>query len=220
MRMADGLVRNFSARGVFAGNTTTISRIDMLGVKLAGNVTSDVHDPYCVVRLQNCDLASATEFEGKTVATDYATPSGKHDQTAGNHLLTFYGGTIISATDQRHTASGLSWKFRPTITDRGEYLPLVMPVAKLAVASGVAVSVTIWTRRDSTNIKGRLRVRGGQLGGVPEKTIVCEPTINTWTQSSAITFTPTEDGVVELEFAVFDGTGTTNNFWIDDLTVA
>jgi hypothetical protein len=70
------------------------------------------------------------------------------------------------------------------------------------------------------NIKGRLRLRGGQLGGVAEQIITCEPSINTWTQSSAITFTPTEDGIVEVEFAVYDGVDTTNNYWIDDLTVA
>lgn len=216
MRLADGYIRNHSARGLIID---TACMPDLLNVKFAGNATSDIYDQFNCARLQNCLLGSSTTVE-KPSAFEGCTTSGKDGQTANNHLQTFYGGTIVSATDQRHTASGVSWKFRPTNTARGSVYPLVLSVGKLAVTSSTTYSVTIWTRRDNTNIKGRFRLRGGQLGGVAEQIITCEPSINTWTQSSAITFTPTEDGIVEVEFAVYDGVDTTNNYWIDDLTVA
>lgn len=215
IKIYDGRLRNNSVYGLLIGSA---GRGLAYSVKMAGN-GGDVSDTSGRLQMHNCALAS-TEFAAMSSGVDGYTASGKHDQTADNHLLTYDGGTVISATDQRHTASGISWKFRPTDTKRGEMYPMVMPVAKLACAASAAVSVTIWTRRSSTDIKGRFRIRGGQLAGVPEQTITCEPSINTWTESSAIAFTPTEDGVVELEFVVWDGVGTTNNYWIDDLTVA
>ena len=63
-------------------------------------------------------------------------------------------------------------------------------------------------------------IRGLQLAGIPSDVYVqVDPAVTTWTQSSALTVTPTEAGVLEVEFHVFDGVGTTNNYWIDDLSV-
>ncbi|MBT2326137.1 hypothetical protein J7E62_27795 [Variovorax paradoxus] len=146
--------------------------------------------------------------------------STNHNQTANNHVIVADAGVIVSATDQRHTASGISWKFQPTATTRNSAYPMRMPVAKIACAANVAVTVKIWTRRDSTNIKGQLSVAGGQLAGVLETTVACTPSINTWTESSALTFTPTVAGVVEIAFDVWDGVGTTAAFWIDDVSIA
>lgn len=186
----------------------------------AGNSAS-ITSAGASLRLTNASIGEATQF---TAASDYThqfITSQKHQQTAGNHLITMDGGTVISATDQRHTASGISWKFRPTSTARGVAYPLAMPVAKVGCTANVSKTVTIWTRRDSTNIHGQLFMRGGQLAGLgADMSVVSDPSINTWTQSSSLTFTPTEDGVVEIEFQVWDGVGTTNNYWIDDITVS
>lgn len=143
-----------------------------------------------------------------------------HNQTAGNHINVSTIGSVESATDQRHTASGISWKFKPTSTAAGASRPLSISVAKIACVSGTPVSVTIWTRRDSTDIQGQLRVQAGQLAGVPTTTVACAPTINTWVQSSSLTFTPTANGVIDVLFDVWDGVGTTNAFWIDDIAVS
>ena len=145
----------------------------------------------------------------------------KNQQTAGAHLHTFYGGTISSATDQRHTSTGISWKFQPTNSVRTAVHPLTLKVAKVAVNANALVTMSIWTRRSNTNIQGQLRVAGMQLPGVPSDVVVaCAPAINTWVQSSNLTFTPTESGVVEVEFLVWDGVGTSNSFWIDDFVVS
>lgn len=184
----------------------------------------------CVFSNNSIDVSS--EGSGELVLNNCtATPSvssgsapvysNKHNQTAGSHQVTFATGTIVSATDQRNTASGLSWKFRPTSTSVTSYAPLRLSVAKIACASGVAKSVTIRVRRNSTNIKGALRILGGQIAGVPDTvSVACEPAVDTWVESSALSFTPTEDGVVEIVFDVWDGVGTTNNYWIDDLAIS
>jgi hypothetical protein len=168
--------------------------------------------------LINASIAESAEFAAPTTNSGGYIYSHKHDQTVNNHLITADGGTIVSATDQRHTASGIAWKFRPTATNRSAAYPLELAIGKIVCQSGVAVNITIWTRRDNTNIKGQLVVRGGQLTGVPEDVAIdCQPTINTWEQSSTLSFTPTETGVLELMFRVWDGVGSTNAFWIDDI---
>jgi hypothetical protein len=99
--------------------------------------------------------------------------------------------------------------------------PLRLSVAKIYCQGGTARTISIWTRRDGTNVKGRLQITGGQLDGVQDTLSVdCTPTINTWVQSGTITFTPSENGVIEVEFLVWDGVTTNQNFWIDDLTVS
>jgi hypothetical protein len=218
----EGTIQNTTGYGI-----THDSRAPIVArnVRFVGNsITPFSGASYAAnIQLFNCLIADtmATWVPPAVPAADRAVYSTKHNQVADAHLIQFFGGTIIAATDQRHTASGISWKFRPTDTLRGVDFPLRLSVAKLACAASVAVSVTIWTRRDSTNINGILRLVGGQIAGVPiDVTVTCAPSINTWTQSSALTFTPTEAGVVEFTFEVYDGVGTSNNFWIDDLAVS
>jgi hypothetical protein len=204
------------ATDLSSGDDTTV----VYNLSTQNNTGAGVSSLGTDLRLVKAVIAEATEFQAMTADIDRYVYSHDHDGTAGNHLITSDGGTIRSATDQRHTASGIAWKFNPTSTTRGDGYPLVLPVGKVVCTSGVAVSVTVWTRRDSTNIKGQLRVRGGKVAGVLDTSVACEPSVNTWTQSSALAFTPTEDGIVDLEFIVWDGVGTTNSYWIDDLAAS
>ncbi len=186
----------------------------------AGNGTGGMDIGSTDAWLNNCSIAESTEFAAQSAKYGRYIYSQNHDTTPGNHRIIGDGGTIVSATDQRNTASGYSWKFSPTSTSRSSIYPLLLSVAKIAVKSGGATNVKVYTRRDNTNINGLLLLRGGQIAGVPsDVSVACAPSINTWVQSSALAFTPTADGVVEILFLVWDGVGTTNNFWIDDLTV-
>ena len=193
----------------------------ILGGSTSGNATAGVVNGFGTVTLRNFTASDSTPFSVNNTFGNVLICSERNGGVADAHLITTDGGTIISATDQRHTASGIAWKFRPTSTNRSSFYPLPLSVAKIACTANLAVTVKIWTRRDNTNIQGRLRLPGGQLAGVPSDVIVaCAPTINTWVQSSALTFTPTENGVVEVFFECWDGVGTSNNMWIDDLSVA
>jgi hypothetical protein len=190
--------------GTTSGNTIGVSATTS-GVSLVRNFTASDSTPY----------AAANSFSNSVICCE------RLNGIADTHLITTDGGTIISATDQRKTASGISWKFRPASTNRNSAYPMSLSVAKVAVAANTSLAVQINTRRDNVNIKGRIRIVGGQLAGVPnDVTVACEPAINTWALSDTLTVTPTESGVVEVMFDVWDGVGTTNNFWIDDLVIA
>ncbi|MEY2875299.1 MAG: hypothetical protein RLZZ373_2670 [Pseudomonadota bacterium] len=156
--------------------------------------------------------SAATNFSGTGVYIN--------NLNGGGAKLYIDGGTIAQATDQRNTASGYSWKFNPTSTARSTFYPLVLSVAKVACSASSLVTLTIYVRRDSTNIAGRLMVKGGQIAGVGADAYTdCTPSANTWTQYTR-TFTPTADGVVEVTFEAYDGAGTTNSLWIDDFTAS
>jgi hypothetical protein len=134
------------------------------------------------------------------------------------HRIITDGGLILSATDQRHTAAGIAWKFQPTSTTRDTNYPLILSVAKIACIASAALTVGIWVRRDNTNIKGRLMVKGGQIAGLGVDAYVdCAPTINTWANYT-VTITPTGAGVIEVTFECYDGAGTGNSLWIDDFS--
>lgn len=149
----------------------------------------------------------------------------RYGKTADDHRLigTPTPGSAVflvrSATDRRHTASGISWKFSPSNTRYGAAEPLELSLAKIACAAGVTRTVKIWTNRDNANIHGRLLLRGSQTAGIAEQYVDSDPTVDTWVETSTLTFTATEAGVVEVVFQVWDGVGTTNNYWIDDITV-
>lgn len=219
---ATGRMHVVSAKNnaAYGAAVTAASAVTLTDLVTSDNASGGVSDPKGALTLINASMAETTTIVGGTAFTGAYTRSQQHNQTADNHLIVTDGGTIASATDQRHTASGISWKFQPTSTNRAADYPLVLSVAKLACAANVAVSVQVWTYRDSTTINGQLRVRAGQLAGVPETTVDCAPAINTWVQSDSLAFTPTEAGVVEIEYLAWDGVGTTASLWIDDVTVS
>jgi hypothetical protein len=218
--LTDLVLKNNDSSGLI-GTTSSSSIQDIIvrGLISASNTGSPVNAPCGGFTLINASIAESTPITVPNAGMDVYIRS-QHHNSVDNHLLTTDGGTIVSATDQRHTASGISWKFLPTSTTRGIEYPMRLSVAKIACTSGVATTVKIWTRRSSTNIVGRMRIAGGQLAGVAEASETLTPSINTWVQSSGLTFTPTESGVVEVLYECYDGVGTTNSLWIDDLTIA
>lgn len=189
---------------------------------ITGNNGSGAISANASLQLHNSLIPEANKVVNLPIRRNQYVGFTKLDQIEDNHLLWTDSGQIASATDQRHTPSGISWKFSPTSGGvRTRHYPLRMAVAKIACAANAPVSVSIWTRRDSTDIKGMLRLAGGQIKGVPNDiTVSCEPATNQWSLSAALTFTPTEKGVVEVVFDVWDEVGSTNSFWIDDLVIS
>jgi hypothetical protein len=186
------------------------------GCKFANNST-DVEDFVGGLRFQNCLFGSATEVNASGECFIF---SGNHDQTSGSHKAWAFGCNVVSDNAVRHAATGIAWKFTVTNIVRGSNSPAIFPLAQLVVTAGQNRNISIWGRRSNANIAGKLRVRGGQVAGVNEVTASVAPvSLNTWEQSSSLTVTPTDNGVIEVELLVWDGVGTSNNFWVDDLTV-
>lgn len=219
IKITDAVLKN---NATYAISHLTPTPLKASGVLSSDNATASIQCISAQANFNNCSFGEATIFATQTAYRDLYLFSQKHNQTANNHLITTDGGTIISATDQRHTASGISWKFRPTSTNRSSSYPLKLSIGRVACSANATVSVSIWVYRDNTNIKGQLVVPEGGINGVSGGVLgtIDTPSINTWTQSATMQFTPTEDGVVEIFYYVWDGVGTTNNLWIDDLTVS
>lgn len=182
------------------------------GVSTNGN-WSWADDVIC----SNTVFTNATEIQNQQTDSNCRVFSHNHDNTSGNHKIFTDGGLISAATDQRNTASGISWKLQPTSTNRSSAYPLDLSLAKVAVAANSLVTVKAWMRRDNTNLTMRLVCKGGQIAGVSSDVVASmSAAANTW-QELTITFTPTEAGVVEITAEAYGGS--TYSGWVDDMTI-
>jgi hypothetical protein len=163
----------------------------------------------------NCSFTTATTGSGR----GRAFYSNNHDKTTDNHRIELAGATIVSATDERKTASGISWKIQPTSTSlRFALSPVVLSLAKVACAANSLVTVKAWMRRSNTGLTMRLVCKGGQIAGVDTDVVdAMSAAADTWAEQT-ITFTPTEVGVVEITAEAYGGT--TFSGWVDDMTIS
>jgi hypothetical protein len=127
----------------------------------------------------------------------------------------FDGGTTISQSTTRHTASGLAWQMQPTsTTSRNSIRPLILKLGQFFVEANSLVTVSAWFRRSNTGLTHSLVCKGGQLAGVSaDVTSSMTAAADTW-EELTISFTPTEAGVVEIEAQCYGGT--THSGYVDD----
>jgi hypothetical protein len=169
---------------------------------------------YC----SNCLFEDSIEVNIGSAGSETYVYSNKHDQTANNHKIFASGMLISSATDQRRTASGISWKIQPTSTIYWNSVrPVVLSLAKVACSANNLVTIKAWMRRDNAGLTMRLVCRGGQIAGVASDVIASVTTTDAW-EEETITFTPTEVGVVEIIAEAWGGT--TFSGWVDDMTIS
>jgi hypothetical protein len=189
----------------FAGTRTNATQ---------ANSTLWTNDLYLV----NTTITAATEVTDFSAGRNPRLYSHNHDNTAGNHKIFTDFGLISAATDQRNTASGISWKLQPTSsTSRTSAYPLTLSLAKVAVAANSLVTIKAWMRRDNSGLTMRLVCKGGQIAGVASDVTSSVSATNAW-EEEIITFTPTETGVVEITAEAWGGT--TLSGWVDDLTIS
>ena len=124
---------------------------------------------------------------------------------------------IDSEATVRHTASGIAWRLSPLSTNRSSSYPLDLQIAKIAVNASALVTVKAWMRRSNTGLTMSLVCRGGQIAGVASDVVASmTAAIDTWEQIQ-ISFTPSENGVVEIEAWAYGGTA--YNGYVDDLEI-
>jgi hypothetical protein len=180
------------------------------------NGSGGVYVNTSLVNVSNILIDEANEFILQNV--DSTVYSQKHDQTANNHKVFTVGGLISTATDQRKTASGVSWKMQPTSSIRDSFWPLTLSLAKVACAANSLVTIKAWMRRTNTGLTMHLVCKGGQIAGVASDVVsAMTAAADTWAEQT-ITFTPTEIGVVEITAEAWGGT--TFSGWVDDMTIS
>ena len=182
------------------------------------NVSTEFATNSGTVYFYNCLFSDSTEVQFSTNGTEAFLYSQDHDQTAGNHKVFSHGYLISSATDQRKTASGISWKIQPTnVTSWNSSRPIQFSLAKVACAANSAVTIKAWMRRNNSGLTMRLVCKGGQIAGVASDVVSALTTTNDW-EEETITFTHTETGVVEITAEAWGGT--TYSGWVDDMTIS
>ena len=190
-----------------SGLTTSDNIIEGFGLT---NASANAYCKDCLFNEAN-EVSVSNYFGGRIF-------SHNHDQVTGNHKIFFNGALISSATDQRNTASGISWKIQPTSTTfRSASRPVIFSLAKVACAANSLVTIKAWMRRDNAGLTMHLVCKGGQITGVASDVTASVTTTNAW-EEETITFTPTETGVVEITAEAWGGS--TFSGWVDDMTIS
>lgn len=128
-----------------------------------------------------------------------------------------------AATDQRHTASGFSWKYTTTTTagtlSWTVFRPFKKPIGRYQATAGVPLAIKAWVRRSSTSLNVGILVPCLTSGIDSEATTWASGAINTW-EELTVSVTPTEDGIIDVFAVAYGGnTGTSTSGWWDDLSV-
>lgn len=209
--------RNNSGRGV--NLSSSAGKAEFHNLITGGNASGGVYNQgYGDIMLVNSSVPETTKFAVGSASYPGRIFSHRDGQVANAHVIYAGYGTVQSDTATRHTGSGISWKFLPNGSSSGRN-PLKLSVARIACTANNPVTVNVYTYRDATSVSGQLVLRGGQAPGVMDDVVVnCAPAINTWTNSGTLSFTPTENCVVEIEFWAWDASGA-GHFWIDDASV-
>lgn len=179
----------------------------------AGSVTGGsvtlVNSPY-----------SASMSVGRGGKVIYANVAG----VTTDQRIYLYGtvGTILTDSTIRHSLTGISWKMTcinaATVASAATAtFPITLPVAKVACNANALVTAKVWVYRTSTSLTTNFVCKGSQIAGVAtDVSTTASAAINTW-EELTITFTPTQQGVVELQVDCY---GVAASVYVDDFSVS
>lgn len=126
---------------------------------------------------------------------------------------------VQDSTAQLHGAASISWKHDPTTAHTTD-IPVDQPLQPFAVNGSSLVTFKIWVYRTSTNVEGRVRLRGYITPGVDaDVTATITAAINTW-QELTVTCTPSAAGVVQIDLESYSVNGSTGTVYFGDATVS
>lgn len=204
-----------SSFGINAGSTSGFALIDCV---TSGNqlVMSTAWLPASYGR--NCTF-NETSLVAFSANFNGVFPVHNLNGVLGNHYVFMEGGSANAQTSTVHTAGGVAWKMTLSATNRDSLSPLSLPLARVACAANVAVTVSAWVKKDAaSNNVAALVCRGGQIAGVTNNVITLAADSTDW-QPVSITFTPSEAGVVQIEGWFYYTSSTTGSAYFDDISI-
>lgn len=196
----------------------------VLGGSTSGNTSGvawgNTHLNLC---LRNFSIGEATKIAASTSYTNLRVELEKESGVAAAHTIYLADGLIQAQTSVVYSGSAYAWKFSPTnATTRDSNFPVDIPIARRPVKAGSLVTVSARVQRDNTGLTMRLKCKGGQLTGVgsvgSDISASSAAAANTWEQLT-ITFTPTEDGVVEFTMEAWGGSAWNGYYDPHDLQI-
>lgn len=200
-------------------NHSTAASYDnnIYNMTMLGNTTSGVQMGSNVLSLHNCVLGDSTPVASVASYQDSRLNCFNYGGTTDDHRIFTDNGSIVTDSTTRHTASDFSWKSSPT-TLRKSWYPLKLKIAEIACNSGSLVTFKAWVKLDhATDIASAIVCPGGQVGGVTSDQIANKAADTSW-EELTITFTPTENKVVEIYQYSWYVAGNSSAY-VDDITV-
>lgn len=126
-------------------------------------------------------------------------------EAAKNNIYSEYGLITTDGADS-YNGSGLGWKFQPN-ANAFATSPLRLLVSRVPCAAGVSTTITHYAKRSGSGISARFRIAGGRYPGVGAVgTDVVANVTSTSFAAHNLTFTPTENCVVEVYFEAWGST--------------
>jgi len=163
--------------------------------------------------LFNVTLDDANQVSSTTTHLEPHIYHHNFNGVANTYRITKQGGRISSVTDaNREKASGSCWMIEVTsATLRDSDNPLIFGTIashegfKVACAANLAVTVSARVKRDNLGLTLRLVCPGGQIAGVVADVVATAAAAVDTYETISITFTPTEAGVVDIQFQAYGG---------------
>jgi len=219
-----GYIGNVSANNnsTYGITITSAGSLVIMKGSTSGNTTGGVSSGNFETVINNFSMAEATKLVfTPTAGYDSYVRLNKYNNIVDDHRSYAEFGSIVSDSVIRHTASGISWKFAATNVARDQFYPLQMTIAKVACVANKLVTVKVWAKKShATEVVGKLLCRAYQLTGITEDKVATTDIADTAWNELTITFTPTEAGVVGIDFLYWiAGTSTTDFINIDDMTI-
>lgn len=136
--------------------------------------------------------------------------SQKENGTAGNNSIYSDYGKITTTGVVGQPGSGLAWQLSPNANALAAS-PLRMNIGKIACPANIATTVKYWAKFSAAGPSAQLKVFGGRYAGVgsPGTDVVSSAISGTSYAQYSVTFTPTENCVVDI-FAEVWGSSTQN----------
>lgn len=209
-------------------NINTSGNSSAIGVSITGTSEAVFHNTVCAE-------ATPIAIISPTIFSNNYIYSQQEGGTVNNHVIRTDGGIIRTEVGaDRHTLSGTAWKttFNSLAVDPNTGIipvrtienPISLSVAKFAVNSGALVTVSGYIKlSDSANVAARLRIPGYSIAGITSDVTADCPAVTNVYQLVTMTFTPTEQGVVEVFFDTYQPVNTTSTSayaFIDDMSIS
>jgi parallel beta-helix repeat protein len=135
-----------------------------------------------------------------------------------NHTIHSRGANANMQSTTTQTGSGYAWKVVLTSTERASVFPFKLPLAKVACESGKTITVKAYCKKDAAStVQAKLVCNSTWIDGVTEQTDTKADDTD-WEELS-ISFTPTENGVVEIEGWNWCTSTTSANVYWDSMTI-
>ena len=197
------------------GMTMTQAFCEINGLTTSGNTVSGINIGG-IARINNASISESTKFSSNTLVREFATISRYSTYVA--YQRADNAETITDVNTPVHGTATRSYAHAPTAnTFTG--MPIVQPLQPFAVGASTLVTFKIWVYRTSTDVEGRVRLKGYVTPGVDaDVTATITAAINTW-QELSVTCTPSAAGVVQIDLESYSVAGSTGTVYFGDATV-